>query len=117
MSTMAESLWKQAEEQFHLALELPVEERASHLAGLETELRQEVTTLIEAYEASEAMTCGPEPAKPATQPRRIGPYTVVKQVGEGGMGAVFQAERTDAQFEKRVAIKLIRPGPGSPPCQ
>ena len=36
---------------------------------------------------------------------RIGAYVVVKELGRGGMGAVYLAERADGQFEKRVAIK------------
>jgi serine/threonine-protein kinase len=41
---------------------------------------------------------------------RIGPYRVLRTLGEGGMGAVFLAERADGQFEQRVAIKLVRRG-------
>src|SRR5215472_3925261 len=41
---------------------------------------------------------------------RIGPYRIVREVGRGGMGAVFLAERADSQFEQRVALKLLRRG-------
>jgi eukaryotic-like serine/threonine-protein kinase len=41
---------------------------------------------------------------------RIGPYRIVRTLGEGGMGAVFLAERADGQFEQQVAIKLVRRG-------
>ncbi len=40
--------------------------------------------------------------------RRVGPYQLIRQLGEGGMGAVYLAARKD--LPKRVAIKLIRPG-------
>ena len=40
---------------------------------------------------------------------RIGPYRVVKLVASGGMGAVYLAERTDGEFNMRVAIKLVHP--------
>ena len=40
---------------------------------------------------------------------RIGPYQVVRELGKGGMGTVVLAVRED-DFEKRVALKLIRPG-------
>lgn len=44
---------------------------------------------------------------------RIGPFRVVRAIGEGGMGQVFLGQRDDGQFEQRVAIKLIRhPMPG-----
>ena len=42
--------------------------------------------------------------------RRIGPYQVVREIGRGGMGAVYLAVRADEQFEQRVAIKLIKRG-------
>jgi len=40
--------------------------------------------------------------------RRLGPYRVVSEIGRGGMGTVYLAERDDHQFEQRVAIKVIR---------
>jgi eukaryotic-like serine/threonine-protein kinase len=42
--------------------------------------------------------------------RLVGPYRVVRLLGSGGMGAVYLAERADREFEKQVAIKLVRPG-------
>lgn len=42
--------------------------------------------------------------------RRFGAYEVVEEIGRGGMGAVLRARRADGEFEKDVAIKLIRPG-------
>ncbi|MEO7795025.1 MAG: serine/threonine-protein kinase, partial [Thermoanaerobaculia bacterium] len=40
----------------------------------------------------------------------IGPYRLVRCLGEGGMGEVFLAERSDGEFEQRVALKRIRAG-------
>ncbi|HEU4655469.1 MAG TPA: tetratricopeptide repeat protein [Steroidobacteraceae bacterium] len=40
----------------------------------------------------------------------IGPYRVIRTLGEGGMGKVVLAERADAQFTQQVAIKLVRRG-------
>ncbi|HZH33826.1 MAG TPA: protein kinase, partial [Pyrinomonadaceae bacterium] len=42
--------------------------------------------------------------------RRVGKYKIVREIGRGGMGAVYEAVRDDAEFEQRVAIKLIRRG-------
>jgi serine/threonine-protein kinase len=39
---------------------------------------------------------------------RLGPYVLIEEIGSGGMGTVFLAERVDAEFDRRVAIKLIR---------
>jgi serine/threonine protein kinase/tetratricopeptide (TPR) repeat protein len=44
----------------------------------------------------------------AMEGRRIGPYKIVREIGHGGMGVVYLAERADHQYEKRVAIKVIR---------
>ena len=41
---------------------------------------------------------------------RIGAYAIVGELGRGGMGAVYLAERVDGQFEKRVAIKVLKRG-------
>jgi serine/threonine protein kinase/Tfp pilus assembly protein PilF len=49
---------------------------------------------------------GGSDAKPG---RRIGPYRLVRLLAEGGMGAVYLAEREE-DFEQRVALKLVRPG-------
>ncbi|MCA1748009.1 MAG: protein kinase [Parasphingopyxis sp.] len=43
-------------------------------------------------------------------PDRIGSYRVVELLGQGGMGAVFKAQRDAGDFDHQVAIKLIRPG-------
>ena len=42
--------------------------------------------------------------------RRIGPYEVVRKLGSGGMGTVYLAARADEQFEKQVAIKIVKRG-------
>ena len=41
---------------------------------------------------------------------RIGAYVVVQELGCGGMGIVYLAERADGQFKKRVAIKVLKRG-------
>lgn len=49
---------------------------------------------------------GPAPPAPTT----LGPWTLVREIGRGGMGAVYLAERHGADFEQRAALKLIRLG-------
>ncbi|MBI1382383.1 MAG: SUMF1/EgtB/PvdO family nonheme iron enzyme [Planctomycetaceae bacterium] len=44
-------------------------------------------------------------------PRRLGPYRLLEVAGHGGMGLVYRAERADGNFEQRVAVKMLRPGP------
>jgi eukaryotic-like serine/threonine-protein kinase len=41
---------------------------------------------------------------------RVGAYVIVRQLGRGGMGAVYLGERADGQFEKQVAIKVLKRG-------
>ncbi|HUG36378.1 MAG TPA: serine/threonine-protein kinase, partial [Candidatus Limnocylindrales bacterium] len=41
---------------------------------------------------------------------RIGPYVIVREIGRGGMGRVFLADRADGQFHQQVALKLVGNG-------
>ena len=51
------------------------------------------------------------PAQAAQQAgRRIGAYTLLEPLGEGGMGAVWLAERNDGRYEGRAAVKLLHAG-------
>jgi eukaryotic-like serine/threonine-protein kinase len=42
--------------------------------------------------------------------RRLGPYNIIEEIGQGGMGEVYRAIRADGQYTKEVAIKLVRGG-------
>ncbi len=42
--------------------------------------------------------------------RRIGAYAIVSEIGRGGMGAVYLAQRADGAFDKKVAIKVLKRG-------
>ena len=46
----------------------------------------------------------------ASKGQRIGPYRVLREVGHGGMGAVYLAARDDDQYQQQVAIKIIKRG-------
>lgn len=41
-------------------------------------------------------------------PETLGAYRIVREIGEGGMGRVFEAERSDGSFQKLVAVKVLR---------
>jgi eukaryotic-like serine/threonine-protein kinase len=41
---------------------------------------------------------------------RIGPYRLVRELGRGGMGTVYLGVRSDDEFQKRVAVKVLRRG-------
>lgn len=67
-------------------------------------LDQDVRPLV--GDALEARTAGSERTlEPGT---RLGPWRVLEQVGAGGMGEVYRAERADGAFDMQVAVKLIR---------
>jgi eukaryotic-like serine/threonine-protein kinase len=112
--------WQKVKELFDAALELAPEERARYLeetsAG-DADLRREVEQLLAAH--AEAGTFIDRPAvQDATDlfagdaqlGQRIGPYKIVRLLGRGGMGSVFLGLRDDDQFQKRVAIKLVKRG-------
>lgn len=112
---MTPGRWQQIEELFHRVSDLPGEEQARLLAGVPEDLRLEVQRLLDAEGSpldvhgavqSEAaqMTAGP------MQGKRFGPWVVTGVLGQGGMGAVYRAERADGRFEKHVAIKVLRAG-------
>ncbi len=49
------------------------------------------------------------PALQLLQPgERLGPYQVLKEIGRGGMGAVYLAVRADNEYKRNVAIKVMR---------
>ena len=47
-------------------------------------------------------------------PNRFGPYRILREIGQGGMGTVLLAERADDEFEQRVAIKIVNTARWSP---
>ena len=51
-----------------------------------------------------------EADQPSFSGRRIGPYLITREIGRGGMGAVWEAQRADDQYQKRVAIKMVAMG-------
>lgn len=47
------------------------------------------------------------PAEPGLAGQTLGVYTLLSQIGQGGMGSVWLAERNDGRFERRVAVKFL----------
>jgi WD40 repeat protein/serine/threonine protein kinase len=104
---------------FGSALEKPADERAAYLDEAchgDTALRERVEALLQAHaEASgEAFMTGPYQGLPHIKlaegaGTRIGPYKLLQQIGEGGMGVVWMAEQQQP-VRRRVALKIIKPG-------
>jgi serine/threonine protein kinase/tetratricopeptide (TPR) repeat protein len=112
--------WERLEALFHKALPLPPEARGTLLdreCADDPGVRAEVERLLAAHERAggfiqvPALTAaGIGPGEEQIEGRRIGAYRLVRELGRGGMGAVYLAERADGAFAQQVAIKLIKRG-------
>lgn len=115
--------WEQIEHFFDAALEQPEQSRRDWLqrSCFDDEVRREVLELLEASRLSDSFLDGSAQAFAADlieaenveRIGTLGPYTVKRELGQGGMGNVYLAERTDGQYNQDVAIKMLRAGPGS----
>jgi serine/threonine protein kinase len=101
---------------FFAALEkTSAEERAGYLdqaCGQDAELRQRVERLLAAHPKVGGFLQPPTTDEPAVVERPgavIGPYKLMEQIGEGGMGLVFVAEQQEP-VRRKVALKIIKPG-------
>ncbi|MBK8149296.1 MAG: serine/threonine protein kinase [Acidobacteria bacterium] len=104
-------------ELFSEALELSPDERAGfldELCGDAPELRREIESLLAAFEKSEDFIEKPAARIEGVLPhgnsleKVVGNYRIIREIGQGGMGAVYLAARDDGEFEKNVAVKLSR---------
>ena len=84
-----------------------LEEAESLLAEAEA-LLNERTDSLEDCAQNAASTFWQE--GPPRGGQRVGAYVIIRELGRGGMGTVFLAERADGQFEKQVAIKILSRG-------
>ena len=85
--------------------------------GGDVALRQRVEALLRAHEGEDSLLDRGDDPPAATADRPIaerlgtviGPYKLLQQIGEGGMGVVFLAEQ-ERPVKRRVALKVIKPG-------
>jgi eukaryotic-like serine/threonine-protein kinase len=123
---MTPERWQRVKDVFTHANALDALAREHYLAetcAQDSELRSEVDSLLAAHANPDAILdyaadhyLPPDEAEPLEDPwlgKRVGAYQLVACIGRGGMGAVYRARRADAQYEKEVAIKLVRAGLGS----
>ena len=104
------------EELFHAALTLPEPERSAFLRaqlGDREPLLEELDQLLALHEQQERSGSWPHPVlapeelEPPPVGRQIGAWRLERLLGEGGMGAVYLARRTGAEFEQTGALKMI----------
>ena len=97
-------------------LDLPDDERALRLSVLRAEdppLAEAIAAMLQhlpAIERGEFMQASALPKPEGLAGQQLGPYTLVREIGHGGMGTVWLARRTDGRYEGEVAIKFLRSG-------
>ena len=114
--------WDQVREVVDAVLGLPPDQRSPYLdqACPQPAVRRYVESLVLSYEQAgqflgEPALAGHVESLAQSEPdswkgRRVGPYQVTEEIGEGGMGSVYRAIRVDDQYQKQVAIKVVRSG-------
>ena len=122
--------WNRVKEIFGDAIELRADEREAFLSrscGADPDLRSQIELLLLADSDAGAFLAGPARddsggrSRPAssdsvascrigeTTGARIGRYTLLEPLGEGGFGTVYRAEQTEP-VRRHVALKIIKPG-------
>jgi thioredoxin-like negative regulator of GroEL len=121
--------WAQIETIVDQALDRPPNERPAFVhqaCGDDEELRRTVDKWLAACDepafipdapaavfAAPLLTTGTGIAdEPPHELQQLGPYRIVRELGRGGMGAVYLAERVDGELDRQVAVKLMRRGTG-----
>ncbi len=111
--------WNRIKELVSAVRDLPTTEREVYLddaCGDDPEVRREVDSLLAADLDAAAFVEEPmlrlldEPAGRLKEGDQIGAYAIRRELGRGGMGVVYLATRADAELERQVAIKVLRPG-------
>ena len=120
---MTPDRWAQVRQIFDGALERAPDDRGAYVGAAcagDAELRGEVESLLASHGASEDFLAEPaanlsrllntDSSSDYPEGFRIGPYQLQRCIGHGGMGSVWMAARVDHEFEKKVAIKMVKRG-------
>lgn len=122
---MMHHTWQRLDHLFEQALTLPPDERQTFLADVERQhpdLYPRLCSLLESDQATTGFlddhapdlvaTLLSDAPAPEDQPisGMIGPYTIVRELGQGGMGIVYLAQRTHDGFAQSVALKVLKRG-------
>src|SRR5215472_16578565 len=107
--------WQKIKELFTAASELDPDQQETFLrnaCGTDDRLLPEVNSLLAAHRDPGSLSESPWQRRDTVEisvPTEIGPYQLVRKLGEGGMGQVWLAEQT-SPVRRQVAIKFVRPG-------
>jgi eukaryotic-like serine/threonine-protein kinase len=124
---MTPERWQQVENVFQTALDLAPDDRARYITQAcadDEDLQQQVAALLTQYESAgdlltetlsvpgglHALAALLDDENDPMIGRRLGAYRIEREIGRGGMGAVYEAVRADNMFRRRVAIKLVKRG-------
>jgi len=115
MAVLDGGRWLRASPHLDHILDLLPNERENYLAGLhasEPEVAADVAALLEQHRRLTAEgfmnDAGPAgPVAPALAGVNMGAYTLREPIGQGGMGSVWLADRSDGRFEGTAAVKLL----------
>jgi eukaryotic-like serine/threonine-protein kinase len=113
MQPLSPDRWQLVQAHLDQALSLPTADLPAWLGFIrqsDAELASELEALLDEYQAVQRERFLEDRASllvPGERPGdRYGAYTLVSPIGEGGMGAVWLAERGDGRFTRRAAVKL-----------
>ena len=113
MSTLTPEQWKRVSPYLDEALELPPEQRAGWLLTL-SEKDAELASLVQALldeqrqvEQEGFLERSPLQTGRGLAGQQVGPYRLVSKIGQGGMGSVWLAQRSDGRFERNAAVKFV----------
>jgi len=115
MSTLSPEQWQLLSPYLDQALAMSDDERAAWLRSLGEQnpaLAAQLVALLDEHRvlAQEGFLDNCRfglPNAPGLAGQTIGAYTLISQIGQGGMGSVWLAERSDGRFERRVAVKFL----------
>jgi serine/threonine protein kinase len=117
VQSMSPEQWRQARQIFEEALDHPASARETFVREAckgDQRLFEEVASLLASNDLADDGFLNPVIEGVTTtdrlEGRQLGPYRILHRLGQGGMGAVYLAERADEQYRRRVALKLVRPG-------